>query len=207
MKFVLPKLPYAFDALGECFNQHMLEVHYYKHHQGYIDKLNAALEGAPEWLNASLDDLVMYWEQLPVSIQQSVRNNAGGHWAHSFFWQCMTSQRQEPSSLFSAAIVRDFGSFAAFKELFLQHAGSFFGSGWTWLVVDIQGRLRIYSTPNHDVPQHLGMEPLLVVDLWEHAYYLAYENRRAEYLTAWWNVINWNFVDEQYQKASSRKDI
>ncbi len=207
MKFFIPKLPYGFDSLEPCFDGRMVELHYSKHHQGYVDKLNAALEAYPDWQDASLDDLVLFWEQLPVAIQEPVRNNAGGHWAHTFFWNCMIPGGCQPSAFLMALLAEHFGAIDDFKKVFLSEAGKFFGSGWTWLVVDLQGKLRVYSTSNHDVPQHIGFVPLLVVDLWEHAYYLRFENRRAEFLTAWWNLINWDFVEEQYQQASFRKDI
>ncbi|HAU30029.1 MAG: Superoxide dismutase [candidate division TM6 bacterium GW2011_GWF2_43_17] len=207
MAFKLPELHYSFDALTPCFDAHMVEVHYTKHHQGYVDKLNAALADFPEWQSNSLDSLVLFWEQLPLAIQQVVRNNAGGHWAHTFFWNGMCPGGAQVSKSFEAVITKDFSSFENFKELFLQEAAKFFGSGWTWLALDMHGNLRVYSTPNHDVPQRFGFAPLLVVDLWEHAYYLRFENRRPEFLTAWWNLVDWNVVEKQYQQASFRKDI
>lgn len=206
MKYEIFPLPYEFDSLEPYIDAQTVRLHYTKHHQGYVTKLNAALDLFPAWYAYSLEDLLFYWEQLPIEIQQLVRNNGGGHWAHTFFWNCMTPQALQPSLILLEKIANDFGSFDQFKEVFLQKATGFFGSGWVWLALNMQGALVLYATPNHDLPQRVGLIPLLVVDLWEHAYYVKYQNRRPEFLAAWWNLINWTFVEQQYQQALSARE-
>jgi Fe-Mn family superoxide dismutase len=202
MTYVLPKLPYEIVSLEPHLDAVTVRLHYEKHHQGYVDKLNIALSQYPEWYSCSLEEILIAWEQLPVAIQQTVRNQGGGHWAHTFYWNCMSPVASEPSTDLMQKIVQTFGSVEGLREAFIRESVSFFGSGWTWLVLDQLHNLRIYSTNNHDLPQRSGFTPLLVVDLWEHAYYLKFQNRRIEFLTAWWNVINWNFVADQYSQTA-----
>lgn len=202
MKFQLEPLPYRFDALEPFLDARTVELHYTKHHQGYVDKLNSALEAYPEFFSWSLEKLVTSIDLLPDSIRTAVRNQGGGHWAHTFFWNCLSPHaHQEPSGDLKIKLEKTYGSFDAFKKAFEAQALSFFGSGWCWLVVDEKGDLSIMTTQNHEVPQQSSKKPLLVVDLWEHAYYLKFQNRRAEYLTEWWNVVNWSFVESCLQKA------
>ncbi len=198
MAYTLPLLPYTFSALEPYLDAKTMQIHYEKHHSGYVEKLNKGLALYPQWKDVSLEDLLCNWEQLPYEIQQLVRNQGGGHWNHTFFWQCMDPASSQISLELLSLVEKQFGTFDAFKDAFIREAVGFFGSGWTWLVVDRLGQLRLYSTPNHDHPGRFGFFPLLVVDLWEHAYYLKFQNRRLEFITAWWNVINWSFVSEQY---------
>ena len=194
-QFELPKLPYGYDALEAAIDASTMEIHYTKNHQGYVDKLNAALEGQTGLVGRSLGDILGNLKSVPEEIRTAVRNNGGGHYNHSLFWQVMSPDGGgEPNSPVKDAITQAFGSFDAFKEQFTAAATARFGSGWAWLSVK-GGKLEVSSTPNQDSPLEKGASPILGLDVWEHAYYLRYQNKRAEYVAAWWNVVNWEAVN------------
>jgi Fe-Mn family superoxide dismutase len=198
MPFSVPDLPYAYDALEPHIDEATMRVHHDKHHQAYVDKANAALEGT-EWADSDVEDVLRSLSSLPADKQGPVRNNAGGHYNHSLFWQMMRPDGGgEPQGELAAAITDAFGSFDAFKEEFKAAGIARFGSGWAWLVRDSSGALKVVSTPNQDSPLADGSTPLLGADVWEHAYYLKYQNKRPEYLDAFWNVVNWNYVAEAF---------
>ena len=200
MPFTLPALPYGFDALEPHIDARTMEIHHGKHHQAYVNNLNAALEKAPELQSKSLDDLMRGVNTVPESVRAAVRNNGGGHWNHSMFWTWMSpTAGGEPSGKLADAIKSAFGDFSKFKEQFAAAGTGRFGSGWAWLVSD-GGKLSIMSTPNQDNPLMDGKKAILGLDVWEHAYYLKYQNKRADYIAAWWNVVNWDFVAERYAK-------
>ena len=198
--YELPKLPYAYDALEPYIDAKTMEIHYTKHHQGYVNKLNEALAKYPEWQAISLPELLERLNEVPEDILIAVRNQGGGHSNHSFFWQCMRSARKDnvPSDAFKKVLEENFGSMDEFKKQFNQAAVSVFGSGWAWLVRDVSDKLKVIATPNQDSPLMNGYTPLLGLDVWEHAYYLKYQNRRPEYIDGWWNVVNWDFVEQNY---------
>lgn len=198
MAHVLPPLPYAADALEPHIDTQTMNIHHGKHHQAYVTNLNAAIEKAPELANWSLDDLCKRINEVPEAVRTAVRNNGGGHWNHSLFWQLMAPKAGgEPTGALGDAITKAFGSFATFKEQFQAAGMGRFGSGWAWLVSN-NGALSIMSTPNQDNPLMEGKHALLGVDVWEHAYYLHYQNRRADYLAAFWNVVNWAEVAKRF---------
>lgn len=195
MSFTLPALPYAYDALEPAFDARTMEIHHTKHHQTYVNNLNAALEGHADLAAKSIEDLVANLKDLPESIQTAVRNNGGGHFNHSFFWESLQAPSAEaaiPASL-KSRLEADFGSVEAFKEAFAKAAATRFGSGWAWLV-DRDGHLEVLSTANQDTLLELGLKPLLGLDVWEHAYYLHYQNRRPDYIQAFFSVVNWDKV-------------
>ncbi len=195
MSFTLPALPYDYDALEPAFDARTMEIHHTKHHQTYVNNLNAALEGHADLAAKSIEDLVANLKDLPESIQTAVRNNGGGHFNHSFFWESLQAPSAEaaiPASL-KSRLEADFGSVEAFKEAFAKAAATRFGSGWAWLV-DRDGHLEVLSTANQDTPLELGLKPLLGLDVWEHAYYLHYQNRRPDYIQAFFSVVNWDKV-------------
>ena len=195
MAFTLPPLPYPYDTLEPHIDEATMKLHHGKHHQAYVDKLNAAI-AASEWESKSLDEIMVSLDKVPDKIKAAVRNNGGGHYNHSLFWQWMSpTGGGEPTGKVAEAINAKFGSFAKFKEEFEAAGMSRFGSGWVWLIQD-GGELSITTTPYQDCPVSEGKKVLLGNDLWEHAYYLKYQNRRPEYLAAWWNVVNWNKVTE-----------
>ena len=195
MAFTLPPLPYSYDALEPHIDEATMKLHHGKHHQAYVDKLNAAI-AASEWESKSLDEIMVSLDKVPDKIKAAVRNNGGGHYNHSLFWQWMSpTGGGEPTGKVAEAINSKFGSFAKFKEEFEAAGMSRFGSGWVWLIQD-GSELSITTTPYQDCPVSEGKKVLLGNDLWEHAYYLKYQNRRPEYLAAWWNVVNWNKVTE-----------
>jgi Fe-Mn family superoxide dismutase len=195
MAFTLPPLPYAFDALEPHIDAKTMEIHHGKHHQAYVNNLNAAIEKAPELASKSLDDLMRGINTVPDAVRTAVRNNGGGHWNHSLFWQLMGSGKGgEPTGKLADGIKSAFGDFAKFKEQFGAAGVGRFGSGWAWLVTD-GGKLSITSTPNQDNPLMEGKKAILGIDVWEHAYYLKYQNRRPDYLGAWWNLVNWAEVN------------
>ena len=197
MAFTLPPLPYSYDALEPHIDEATMKLHHGKHHQAYVDKLNAAI-AASEWESKSLDEIMVSLDKVPDKIKAAVRNNGGGHYNHSLFWQWMSpTGGGEPTGKVAEAINAKFGSFAKFKEEFEAAGMSRFGSGWVWLIQD-GGELSITTTPYQDCPVSEGKKVLLGNDLWEHAYYLKYQNRRPEYLAAWWNVVNWNRVTELF---------
>jgi Fe-Mn family superoxide dismutase len=198
MAFTLPNLPYAFDALEPHIDAQTMQIHHGKHHQAYVNNLNAAIEKAPELAGKSLDELMRGINSVPESVRTAVRNNGGGHWNHSMFWQLMgPGKGAEPSGKLADAIKSAFGDFAKFKEQFAAAGAGRFGSGWAWLVND-GGKLSIMSTPNQDNPLMEGKNAILGLDVWEHAYYLKYQNKRPDYITAWWNVVNWAEVAKRF---------
>jgi Fe-Mn family superoxide dismutase len=200
MAFSLPDLPYAFDALEPHIDARTMEIHHGKHHQAYVDNANKALEGT-EWADQSVEDVLQNLDQLPEDKRTPVRNNAGGHANHSLFWEIMgPNGGGQPSGTLAEAIDSTFGGFDAFKEQITQNGVTRFGSGWTWLCWTGSG-LEAYSTANQDSPIMDGHVPLLGIDVWEHAYYLKYQNRRPDYLAAWWNVVNWAAVAGRYEQA------
>lgn len=195
MKQELPKLPYSYDALEPYIDARTMEIHHTKHHQGYVDKLNAALEKYPALQEKSPAELLLFLDQIPEEIRKTVHNNAGGHYNHSLFWQWMAPKAGgQPNGKLAEAINKNFGTFDNFKKQFSDTAASHFGSGWAWLALDSLGALRVFSMPNQDNPVMQGMKPILGLDIWEHAYYLKYQNRRTEYIEAWWKVVNWQAV-------------
>ncbi len=200
MAFALPPLPYDYAALEPHIDARTMEIHHTKHHQAYVNNLNAALEKAPEFQQKSLDDIIANLSKVPEAVRTAVRNNAGGHWNHSMFWLIMSPKGGgDPSGNLADAIAKSFGDVAKLKEQFNAAAGSRFGSGWAWLVADGSGALKIESTPNQDNPAMDGRYPILGLDVWEHAYYLKYQNRRPDYVAAWWNLVNWPEVAKRYE--------
>jgi Fe-Mn family superoxide dismutase len=202
MAFSVSPLPYDYDALQSTIDAETMQLHHDKHHQAYVDNANKALDGT-DLADASVEDVLRNLEQLPEDKRTAVRNNAGGHANHSFFWEIMGPQAGgSPSGALASAIDSAFGSFDSFKETFNQNGVTRFGSGWTWLVWN-GSALEAYSTANQDSPILQGHVPVLGNDVWEHAYYLTYRNRRPEYLEAWWNVVNWDAVAARYEAAAS----
>lgn len=200
--YVLPPLPYAYNALEPYIEKEIMELHHKKHQQAYVDGLNAALQKHPELFEQSLVSLLQNLDDVPADIRTAVRNHGGGVENHTFFWHCMKPHGGgKPTGALEAAITATFGSFDAFKEQFEAAAKTRFGSGWAWLVIDKQGKLAIESTANQDTPLSQGFTPILGLDVWEHAYYLQYFNRRMDYVTAWWHVVNWAFAEENYAAA------
>jgi superoxide dismutase, Fe-Mn family len=194
MAFTLPALPYANNALEPHIDARTMEIHHDKHHGGYVNNLNAAIEKAPNLAGKSLDDLLKDLNAVPDAVRTAVRNNGGGHWNHSMFWEIMSPKGGgEPSGKLADAIRQAFGDFAKFTEQFAAAATGRFGSGWAW-VVNTGGKLAIVSTPNQDNPAMDGKHAIMGLDVWEHAYYLNYQNRRADYIKAWWNVVNWDAI-------------
>jgi Fe-Mn family superoxide dismutase len=195
MPFTLPALPYAYDALEPHIDARTMEIHHTKHHQAYVNNLNAALEKAPQLEGKSLDDLMRGINSVPETVRTAVRNNGGGHWNHSMFWELMGPNKGgEPRGKIGDAIKSSFGDFAKCKEQFAAAAAGRFGSGWAWLIDEGNGKLSITSTPNQDNPLMDGKKAILGLDVWEHAYYLKYQNKRPDYVAAWWNVVNWDAV-------------
>lgn len=195
MPFTLPALPYAYDALEPHIDARTMEIHHTKHHQAYVNNLNAALEKAPQLEGKSLDDLMKGINSVPETVRTAVRNNGGGHWNHSMFWEIMGPKKGgEPKGKIADAIKSSFGDFAKLKEQFAAAAAGRFGSGWAWLIDEGNGKLSITSTPNQDNPLMEGKKAVLGLDVWEHAYYLKYQNKRPDYVAAWWNVVNWDAV-------------
>lgn len=195
--YSLPDLPYEYDALNRAISREIMELHHSKHHQTYVDKLNAALERAPDLQGSSLEGLLANIDKLPESVQAAIRNNGGGHYNHSLFWQWMAPDGGgQPKGELLAALEEKYGDFQTFVDTFSDAATKVFGSGWVWL----QPNLEIITTPNQDSPLMQGREtPLLGLDVWEHAYYLDYKNVRADYIKAWWDVVNWAQVEESYE--------
>ena len=202
MSFELPPLPYPEDALEPTIDARTMSIHHDKHHAGYTNNLNNALAGHPELASKSIVELLGDLDSLPASIQTAVRNNGGGYANHALFWQIMgPGGSGQPSGDLAAAIDEAFGSFDNFKEAFSKAGATRFGSGWAWLYVGGDGNLAVTSTPNQDTPLMNGETPILGLDVWEHAYYLNYQNRRPDYISSWWNVVNWDAVAENYAKA------
>ncbi|MGI9037563.1 MAG: superoxide dismutase [Gemmatimonadota bacterium] len=200
--FKLPELGYAYDALEPDIDARTMEIHHSKHHAGYTKKLNAALEGHSDLQNKSIEELLGSLDSLPEDIRKDVRNNGGGYANHSLFWKILApGGASEPTGDLAKAIDDEFGSFGAFRAKFTSAATGQFGSGWGWLKVSTGGRLRVYSTPNQDSPLSAGFSPILGCDVWEHAYYLKYQNERPKYVEAFWNVVNWDAVAKLYAAA------
>ena len=196
----LPKLPYAYDALEPHIDAKTMEIHHTKHHQAYIDKLNAAVKGT-QFDGMDVDKLISKLNEVPENIRAAVRNHGGGHSNHSFFWQIMAPNAGgNPTGKIAEEISKSFGSFEKFKEEFANAGLNRFGSGWSWLVSD-KGKLSVMSTPNQDSPLMENKIPILGVDVWEHAYYLKFQNKRADYIASWWNIINWKKVNELFEKS------
>lgn len=200
MTFTLPTLPYDYAALEPHIDAETMRIHHGKHHQAYVTNLNAALEATPELFEKTIEELVTNLNELPQSVQTAVRNNGGGHVNHAFFWTSLTGEKTELHGNLKADLEATFGSVEAFKEAFETAAKTRFGSGWAWLVVS-NGQLEVVSTPNQDSPLTDGKTPILGLDVWEHAYYLNYQNRRPDYVSAYWNVVDWNKAEERYNSA------
>jgi Fe-Mn family superoxide dismutase len=195
--YSLPQLPYPYDALEPYIDKMTMEIHHTKHHQGYINNLNSALEKYPEFHNLELEEILKNLNQLPEEIKTAVRNNGGGHYNHALFWEIMKPNGGgEPKGKLKEEIEKNFGSFEEFKKLFSETAIKHFGSGWAWLVITSDKKLKVYSMLNQDSPLMNGDIPIMGLDVWEHAYYLKYQNRRAEYVEAWWHVVNWDKIEE-----------
>ena len=196
--YTLPKLPYDYDALEPHIDEETMRIHHDKHHQAYVDKANAALAGT-EWADRDVEEVLRNLAQLPADKQPAVRNNAGGHYNHSLFWEIMSPDGGgEPDGALADAIGEAFGDLESFRQQLSDAGVNRFGSGWAWLVRD-GSSLRVTSTPNQDPPILDGLEPILGVDVWEHAYYLRYQNRRPDYIAAWWNVVNWSEVRRRFE--------
>ena len=205
MAYTLPKLNYSYDALKPYIDARTMEIHYTKHHQAYIDNLNKAIHGKGDLESMSVEDLISDLKAVPEDIRNTVRNNGGGHANHSLFWNVIGPKAGgEPVGEVASDIKKFFGSFDDFKEKFALAAMTRFGSGWAWLSVARDGKLEISSTANQDSPMMEGKTPLLGIDVWEHAYYLNYQNRRADYITAFWNVVNWKKVNELISESLCR---
>ena len=203
MAFELPALPYPVTALEPHVDARTMEIHHGKHHAAYTNNLNAALEAHPSLRDRSIEELLRGFDALPSDIQTAMRNNGGGYANHNLFWETMSPQGGgQPSGALATAIDAAFGSFEAFRTAFADAATKRFGSGWAWLVVDGDGSLQVYSTANQDSPLMSGHTPILGLDVWEHAYYLHYQNRRPDYVAAWWNVVDWDAAGERYAAAS-----
>jgi Fe-Mn family superoxide dismutase len=202
MAHQLPPLPYAFNALEPHIDAQTMEIHHDRHHATYVNNLNAALEKHPDLQSKSVEDLIKNLAQVPEDIRTAVRNNGGGHYNHSLFWQIMGPNGGQPSGALAGAIEK-LGGLDEVKKQVNANGAAQFGSGWTWLSVD-GGTLKLERTPNQDSPLMEGRTPILGIDVWEHAYYLKYQNRRPDYMAAWWNVVNWQKVGELYQAAGGR---
>jgi superoxide dismutase, Fe-Mn family len=202
MSFQMIALPYAYDALEPSIDAKTVELHYSKHHQTYLNNLNAALEKHPELGNLTIEQILSDLNRVPEDIRMTVRNNGGGYYNHNIYWAIMGPKRGgEPTGSLGQAINTTFGSFASLKEQVEKAGLGRFGSGWAWLSKKQDGSLVIHSTPNQDTPLAEGLFPVIGVDVWEHAYYLKYQNRRAEYLSNWWNVVNWEEAERRYQQG------
>jgi len=201
--FKLPPLPYAFDALEPHIDARTMEIHHDKHHAGYVRKLNAAVEATPALAGKSLEEMLGNLDRVPESARTAIRNSGGGNYNHTLFWKVMKrGGGGKPKGDLAKAIDKTFGSFSQFRDTFTKAALTRFGSGWAWLSGH-GDHLHIESTPNQDSPLNAGQTPVLGIDVWEHAYYLHYQNRRADYVAAWFNVINWDFVSERFEKLNS----
>ncbi|MGD1072520.1 MAG: superoxide dismutase [Bryobacteraceae bacterium] len=202
--FTLPALPYAYDALEPYIDAQTMQIHHDKHHQVYVDNLNKAVASDPSLAGKSLDTLVSGLDTLPVAVRTQIRNQGGGHYNHSLFWQTLTpaSKQKKPSGKLAAAINQTFGSQEKLEDSLKAGATGVFGSGWAWLSLDKSNKLILSSLPNQDSPLSSGIRPLLGIDVWEHAYYLKYQNRRADYLAAILHVVNWDFVSARYEELA-----
>jgi superoxide dismutase, Fe-Mn family len=202
--FTLPELPFAYNSLEPFIDEETMHVHHDGHHATYVKNLNDVLTGHDEFLNMSIEKLLASLDSVPEDIRTKVKNNAGGHYHHSFFWKIIKpGGAKEPTGKLSELINETFGDFNSFKEKFTQSSLGLFGSGWTWLLLD-KGKLVIENTPNQDSPLSLNKNPIFTIDLWEHAYYLKYKNKRADYINAFWNIINWEEAEKQLQAYSNK---
>jgi len=200
MPYTLPPLPYDFGALEPYIDVMTMEIHHDKHHAGYVAKLNEALKDYPELQKKSVDQLLLSLDSIPEAVRIAVRNQGGGHANHSMFWTLMKKNGGgQPQGKVAQAIIATFGSFDAMQEKFNANAKAVFGSGWSWLSVSHDGQLVLSSTPNQDSPLSKGLQPIFGLDVWEHAYYLKYQNKRPDYIAAWWHVVNWEQVEENYR--------
>jgi Fe-Mn family superoxide dismutase len=200
MPFELPKLPYDYNALEPYLDAMTMEVHYSKHHAAYTNKLNAALENNPEFFEKNIVEILSDLESVPAPIRTAVRNNGGGYYHHNIWWEQFSPNKGgEPNGDFAQAITSYFGNFSEFKNTLKNAALTVFGSGWAWLVKDSDGKLSIIGTPNQDSPASMGLEPLLGIDVWEHSYYLKYQNRRDEYIENFWHVVDWDVIAKRYK--------
>ena len=201
-KFVLPELGFDFNALEPAIDAKTMEIHYGKHHAGYVNNLNAALESAPDFYGKKIEEVLSHIASVPEGIRQAVINNGGGHANHSLFWKILTpGGNKQPAGALQKDLESTFGSLDSFMDTFSKAAATRFGSGWAWLVVDGQKKLQVYSTANQDSPLMQGHTPILGLDVWEHAYYLNYQNRRPDYIKAFWSVVNWDVVQGYYSVA------
>lgn len=199
--FSLPELPYAYDALEPYISKQIQQLHHDKHHQAYVDNLNKAVEKYPEWKEEDIEYIIKNYASAPDDIKGALRNHGGGHYNHSMFWQMMSPDKdQKPSGNLLDSIERDLGGYDSFKKQFGESATKIFGSGWQWLVLD-KGKLALISTPNQDSPLTQGKIPILGLDVWEHAYYLQYMNKRADYIDAWWRVANWEEAERRFDES------
>ena len=205
MPFQLPPLPYAYNALEPFIDEETMHLHHDAHHQAYVNNLNGAVEKHPELFERSPEDLIRNLQQVPEDIRTVVRNNGGGHVNHTMYWEIMGPNGGQPSGDLATAISQTFGGLDQLKQQVNQAGATRFGSGWAWLSLDRGGKLVVESTPNQDSPLSEGRTPILGVDVWEHAYYLKYKNRRPEYLNQWWNTINWEAVAKRYAQARGGK--
>lgn len=205
MPFLLPPLPYDYAALSPYIDARTVEIHYTKHHQAYVDNLNKAVASYPDLQGKKLEDLLKDLKQVPEAARTGVRNFGGGAYNHTFFWSVMSSKHdmKVPKDV-AEAIDKNFGSFDQFKEQFTKTAATLFGSGWAWLVCDAQGALKIMGTPNQDCPLSEGLTPLLCIDVWEHAYYLQYQQKRADFIAGWWHLVNWDKVADYYRACMKK---
>jgi superoxide dismutase, Fe-Mn family len=202
MAYELPPLPYDYNALEPHIDAQTMQLHHDKHHQAYVTNLNNALQGLSQFDNMPIEQLVRNINQVPENVRTAVRNNGGGHANHSMFWQIMKPNGGgEPTGAIASAISSTFGSFDTFKQQFNDAGVKRFGSGWAWLVMDQNGNLSVTSTANQDSPSMDGLYPIMGNDVWEHAYYLKYQNRRPDYLAAWWNVVNWDEINKRFAQA------
>lgn len=200
--FEVPQLKFAFDALEPAIDARTMEIHHEKHHGGYVANLNKALESAPDYYSKSIEEILRNINTVPEGIRIAVRNNGGGHANHSLFWDVLNpGGKKEPTGALLKEIEKTFGSLDSFIEKFSTAAATRFGSGWAWLVVDGEKKLQVYSTANQDSPYMDNHDPILGLDVWEHAYYLKYQNRRPDYIKAFWSVVNWSFVEQEFDKA------
>lgn len=200
--FVLPELKFKFDALEPLIDARTMEIHHGKHHAAYVANLNKALESTPELSQKSIETILRDIEKVPESIRTAVRNNGGGHANHTLFWEVLNpGGKKAPDGALLSALEKTFGSLDGFMEKFSSAAATRFGSGWAWLVLDEEKKLQVYSTANQDSPYMEGHTPILGLDVWEHAYYLNYQNRRPDYIKAFWLLVNWSFVESEYLKA------
>lgn len=199
--FSLPKLDYAYTALEPWFDAKTMELHHTKHHQTYITKLNEALEKAPEWKGKTLEELLGHLNEVPETIRKAVRNHGGGHYNHCLFWKVIgPPSGAKPEGKLADAFKEQFGGFDGFKEKFAATANAHFASGWAWLCTDAAGKLSMFTSQDHDCPLTQKLYPLYVLDLWEHAFYLNYQNKRPDFVGASWNVVNWKTVSERFEK-------